>query len=86
MHTAVVLDATLGPPAASSSVGTSPAIVSSSLTSVPITTRDANINGVMHGGAYGVIFDMLTTIALAPVSRPGYWECVCSRQHTATAG
>jgi acyl-coenzyme A thioesterase PaaI-like protein len=33
-----------------------------------------NINGVMHGGAAGVIFDMCTTVALAPLSRPGYWE------------
>jgi acyl-coenzyme A thioesterase 13 len=33
-----------------------------------------NINGVMHGGAAAVIFDMCTTVALAPLSRPGYWE------------
>lgn len=33
----------------------------------------ANYNGVMHGGAAGVIFDMLTTIALGPVARPGFW-------------
>ena len=32
-----------------------------------------NINGVMHGGAAGVIFDMCTTMALAPLSKPGYW-------------
>lgn len=32
-----------------------------------------NYNGVMHGGAAGVIFDMLTTIALGPVARPGFW-------------
>lgn len=35
-----------------------------------------NYNGVMHGGAAGVIFDMLTTIALGPVARPGFWTCV----------
>jgi hypothetical protein len=33
-----------------------------------------NYNGVMHGGAAGVIFDMLTTIALGPVARPGFWS------------
>ena len=32
-----------------------------------------NINGVMHGGAAGVIFDMCTTTALGPLSKPGYW-------------
>jgi len=34
----------------------------------------ANINGVMHGGAAGVIFDMCTTTALGPLSRPGFWD------------
>lgn len=35
-----------------------------------------NINGVMHGGAAALIFDMCTTSALGPVARPGFWECV----------
>lgn len=35
-----------------------------------------NINGVMHGGAAGVIFDMCTTSALGPLAKPGYWEYV----------
>jgi len=39
-----------------------------------MSTDYGNINGVMHGGAAGVIFDMCTTVALAPLSRPGYWE------------
>lgn len=41
-----------------------------------IDERYTNINGVMHGGAAGVIFDMCTTTALGPLARPGYWECV----------
>jgi len=36
--------------------------------------RYGNINGVMHGGAAGVIFDMCTTTALGPLARRGYWE------------
>lgn len=34
----------------------------------------ANLNGVMHGGAAGVIFDMCTTTALGPLSKKGFWE------------
>ena len=33
-----------------------------------------NLNAVMHGGAAGVIFDMCTTMALGPLSRPGHWD------------
>lgn len=44
--------------------------------SLHIDGRYANINGVMHGGAAGVIFDMATTTALGPLARPGYWEWV----------
>jgi hypothetical protein len=36
--------------------------------------RYGNLNGVMHGGAAGLIFDMCTTSALGPVARPGFWE------------
>ncbi|KAI9651112.1 hypothetical protein NHQ30_001149 [Ciborinia camelliae] len=39
-----------------------------------ICEQYANLNGVMHGGAAGVIFDMCTTIALGPVAKPGSWE------------
>jgi hypothetical protein len=39
-----------------------------------ITEEYGNLNGVMHGGAAGVIFDMCTTIALGPVAKPGSWE------------
>jgi len=39
-----------------------------------IDERYTNLNGVMHGGAAGVIFDMCTTCALGPLSRPGYWD------------
>jgi hypothetical protein len=41
-----------------------------------IDERYTNINGVMHGGAAGVIFDMCTTTALGPLARPGFWEYV----------
>ncbi|OMP89278.1 Acyl-coenzyme A thioesterase 13, partial [Diplodia seriata] len=33
----------------------------------------SNLNDVMHGGAAGVIFDMATTSALNPLSRPNFW-------------
>jgi len=39
-----------------------------------ITPFYANLNGVMHGGAAGVIFDMGTTTALCPVQKKGYWD------------
>jgi acyl-coenzyme A thioesterase 13 len=39
-----------------------------------IDERYANLNGVMHGGAAGVIFDMCTTTALGPLARKGFWE------------
>jgi len=39
-----------------------------------ITDYYANLNGVMHGGAAGVIFDMGTTTALCPVQKKGYWD------------
>lgn len=39
-----------------------------------MTSSYANINGVMHGGAAGVIFDMATTASLCPVQREGYWD------------
>lgn len=39
-----------------------------------IAERYTNLNGVMHGGAAGVIFDMATTSALGPLAKPGYWE------------
>lgn len=39
-----------------------------------IDQQYANINGVMHGGAAGVIFDMSTTSALGPIAKKGFWE------------
>jgi len=39
-----------------------------------IDEQYTNINGVMHGGAAGVIFDMCTTTALGPLAKPGFWE------------
>ncbi|PSR78160.1 HotDog domain-containing protein [Coniella lustricola] len=49
-------------------------IVASCTSKLAIGPELANYNGVMHGGAAGVIFDMLTTIALGPVARPGFWS------------
>lgn len=49
-------------------------IVASSTSKLLIGPEWGNYNGVMHGGAAGVIFDMLTTIALGPVARPGFWS------------
>ena len=75
-----LLDASLGPPpsialAPAGSVP-SPAVLASSTCSLVIDQQFGNLNGVMHGGAYGVVFDMLTTVALGPLSRPGFWEYV----------
>ncbi|KAF2086905.1 thioesterase family protein-like protein, partial [Saccharata proteae CBS 121410] len=38
-----------------------------------ISETFSNMNNVMHGGAAGVIFDMASTSALCPVSRPGFY-------------
>jgi acyl-coenzyme A thioesterase 13 len=76
MHDAKVLDASIGPPSVSMPGAPQPApsVVSSSTSSLYIGEPYRNLNGVMHGGAFGVIFDMLTTIALGAIARPGYWE------------
>lgn len=78
MKNAVVLDASLGPPyeiVAAPGFAHPPnaGIVSSSTTKLHVGQEYGNLNDVMHGGAAGVIFDMLTTIALGPVARPGFW-------------
>lgn len=49
-------------------------IVASCTSRLYISEDFGNYNGVLHGGAAGVIFDMLTTIALGPISRPGFWS------------
>lgn len=87
MDNAVLLDASLGPPypvpsscSSSSSSTSSPGpappntgVVASCTSRLFVGAEYGNYNGVMHGGAAGVIFDMLTTIALGPVARPGFW-------------
>jgi len=34
----------------------------------------ANLNGIMHGGAMSLLFDMATLCAVAPIQREGYWD------------
>ncbi|GBF65006.1 hypothetical protein TMEN_7723 [Trichophyton mentagrophytes] len=38
-----------------------------------VTEYWSNLNGVMHGGACAVVFDMCTAISMNPVTKPGYW-------------
>lgn len=84
MDSAVLVDASIGPPydvPVPSSSSPADAIPSPPNTGIKATCTSklfigpewGNYNGVMHGGAAGVIFDMLTTIALGPVSKPGFW-------------
>ena len=56
-------------------------IVSASLTPHPTVTYSmrvpaslANANGFMHGGAYSLVFDCLTTVPLALLARDGFWR------------
>lgn len=79
MGDCVVLDASVGPPhdgdvpRAGGRPTPDVGIRASCTTKLFIGAELSNYNGVMHGGAAGVIFDMLTTIALGPVARPGFW-------------
>lgn len=82
MNNALILDASIGPPYEPPSASTSQlslppppntSIVSSVTSKLFIGKEYGNYNGVLHGGAAGVIFDMLTTIALGPIARPGFW-------------
>lgn len=78
MSEAVLLDASLGAPSAQTAApeqqAEAPSILASATFSLKITPAYCNLNGVMHGGAAGVIFDMFTTSALGPLAKPGYWE------------
>lgn len=95
MNNAEILDASIGPPYDVPSSGPAAAhgghelplsppntgIVASCTSRLFIAPEYGNYNRVMHGGAAGVIFDMLTTIALGPVAKPGFWtsvDCSCS--------
>jgi acyl-coenzyme A thioesterase 13 len=71
-----IVDASIGPPYESLPNQPVPpaAIVSSVTFALDIDPSMCNLNGVMHGGAAGVIFDMCTTMALGPIARPGSWE------------
>lgn len=77
MREAKLLDASIGPPnkVMTSAQGVdSPSILSSAVFSVKISEPYGNINGVMHGAAAALIYDMMTTSALGPLAKPGYWE------------
>jgi len=30
--------------------------------------------GILHGGAIALVIDIATTLALAPIARPGFWQ------------
>ncbi|TPX11671.1 uncharacterized protein E0L32_007650 [Thyridium curvatum] len=50
-----------------------PSAVASSVTSLYIDPCYRNLNNVVHGGAFSLIFDLLTTIALGAVEEPDHW-------------
>lgn len=83
MENTVILDASIGPPhdvpakvEGGDSLPPAPntSIVASCTSRLFIGPELGNYNGVMHGGAAGVVFDMLTTIALGPVATPDFWS------------
>ncbi len=81
MLNAKVLDASLGPTYQKHAGGRhgeplipGPAALATSTTSLYMDSTFSNMNGVVHGGVYGIIFDMLTTIALGPLAYPGFWD------------
>lgn len=39
-----------------------------------VKPHHTNLNNVLHGGCYGVIFDMATMSAMTPVQKHGYWD------------
>lgn len=53
-----------------------PSAVASSVTSLYIDPCYRNLNNVVHGGAFSLIFDLLTTIALGAVEEPDHWAYV----------
>ncbi len=59
-----LLDASIGAPrAAALEQIPAPAVISTATFAFEILPAYCNLNGVMHGGAAGVIFDMATTSA-----------------------
>jgi acyl-coenzyme A thioesterase 13 len=42
--------------------------------SMKVVGQICNRTGMLHGGAASMIIDMCTTLAQAPIARPGYWE------------
>lgn len=74
-----LIDASIGPPESLESGDKSalivpPNVLATVVFSMLIDEKYGNLNGVLHGGAVGVIMDMVTTAAIGPMTRPGYWE------------
>lgn len=44
------------------------------LIELDVDRKFANLNSVLHGGAACTILDNITTLALPPIARPGYWD------------
>ena len=71
-----LVDASIGPAHAAGpgQEFPSPTVLATATFALHVTPHYCNLNGVMHGGAAAVIFDMATTCALGPIARPGHWE------------
>ncbi|KAJ2902146.1 uncharacterized protein MKZ38_000999 [Zalerion maritima] len=51
-----------------------PSILATATFALTISPHYGNINNVLHGGAVALIMDMVTTAAIGPLAKKGYWE------------